>query len=359
MLRNRNDMTTAAHAAGGSGKFWKKAFVVYILAEAIFHVVTWLTEYSQCKKCLQPIPFYLLRYVVNLVLTALLWYGLARFYRGPWWKILAGNIFVFFLYYFLFTGITYLVINSGNELLVWPSVKRKTYGWVLYGSWYDIGKYVLILSAFYALMFYYNYRKAVTQRVQLALINKDMQLNLLRQQLNPHFYFNTLNNLYGLARSNSPALLPALNQLENIMQYVIVECNKPKVLLAQEISFLKSYIELEKLRYEKETIIEVAISGAVTGQRIIPLLLIQLVENAFKHGMKEKSAGCWMKVNIHIDNALLEFNVENSDLGTAQPQGIGISSVKKILNLQFEDKHDLQIEQGNQRFSVTLKLDLS
>ena len=208
------------------------------------------------------------------------------------------------------------------------------------------------------LKFYAGYRQAAQQRLQLAVINKDMQLNLLKQQLSPHFYFNTLNNLYGLSRSNSPQLSSALYQLSNIMQYVIVDCNQPKVLLQQEINFLESYIELEKLRYEKDTVIEMNVSGNTGNQAIIPLLLIQFVENAFKHGMKEKSDRSWMKVNLDVNENELLFSVENSFYGHLPSQGIGISSVKHILNLQYEDRHAIQMKHEGNIFSVTLKLNL-
>jgi LytS/YehU family sensor histidine kinase len=215
------------------------------------------------------------------------------------------------------------------------------------------------LSAFFLLKFYFEYRKAAGQRIQLAIINKDMQLNLLKQQLSPHFYFNTLNNLYGLSRSNSPRLSGALSQLSNIMQYVIVDCNQPKVLLRQEVNFLRSYIELEKLRYEKDTTIEIKTEGHVNGQTIIPLLLIQFVENAFKHGMKEKSDRSWMKVSMDIDGKDLFFKVENSYYEKASSHGIGINSVKHILDLQYEGRYTIQMKHEENSFSVTLKLNLS
>jgi LytS/YehU family sensor histidine kinase len=184
-------------------------------------------------------------------------------------------------------------------------------------------------------------------------------LNLLKQQLSPHFYFNTLNNLYGLARSNNEKLAGALHQLSNIMRYVIVDCNQPKVLLSQEINFLQSYIALEKLRYEQNTVIEMEVKGEPGQATILPLLLIQFVENAFKHGMKEKSEQNWMKVDLTIQKNELLFRVDNSYYATSVAGGIGINSVKHILNLQYEGKHDLQMLHENNHFSVTLKLNLS
>jgi sensor histidine kinase YesM len=358
MRPEANDMIQPS-ATDNSRKFWQKAFIVYAVTEAIFLVTTYLITYSQCTYCVLPLGYYIWQWSVNILLTALLWYSLNYFYRWPLAKIITGNIFIFSLYYFLWTGMLYAVLNSGINLLVWPSIKSVSYENVVLGSWFDIGKYFLKLSAFYVLKFYYEYRKAAGQRILLAVINKDMQLNLLKQQLSPHFYFNTMNNLYGLARSNSPRLSGALSQLSGIMQYVIVDCNQPKVLLSQEISFLNSYIELEKLRYEKDTVIELKVEGRANGQTILPLLLIQFVENAFKHGMKEKSDRSWMKVSLDIEDHEVLFRVDNSLYEKVPSPGIGISSVKHILDLQYKGKYDIQMEHGENRFSVTLKLNLS
>lgn len=339
-------------------KFWARAFIVYAVAEALFHITTYLIEYGQCKKCVLPVTFYLFRYCLSLLLAVMLWTLLGRLHGKPLWQILAGNVLTFFFYYFIYTGYIYMALNSKNGLLVWPVIKGFSFEKVVYGSWYDVGKYVLLITAFYVLQFYNEYRKAAYQRLQLAVLNKDMQLNLLKLQLNPHFYFNTLNNLYGLSRSNSRQLLPALEQMENIMQYVITDCNKPKVLLRQEAEFLKSYVELERLRYEKDTQIEYYQEGDAAEQMIVPLLLIQFVENAFKHGMREKSLNNWLRVDLRVSGNHLQFKVENSSSGPAQTQGIGITSVRHLLNLQYEGRHSIEMSDNNNRFSVILEIHL-
>lgn len=358
MRYKANDRIPVTVDPAGESRFWWKTFAVYAIVEAVFHIATYLIEYSQCPQCLLPPMFYITRYALNLLLALLLWYLLNRLYGQPLWKAVLGNILVFFLYYFIYAGYIYVAINSEIGWLVWPFIKNVAFEWVVYGSWFDIGKYVLKLSAFYSLRFYLNYRKAARQRLELAVMNKDMQLSLLKQQLNPHFYFNTLNNLYGLARSNSPKLVTALNQLENIMQYVIEDCNKPVVLLKQEIVFLESYIELEKLRYEQDTPITVNVKGDAASRVIVPMLLIQFVENAFKHGMKEKSEQNWMKVDLQVQDQELLFRVENSAIGSGSVPGIGMSSVRHLLQLQYEGKHALEWINDANRFSVNLKLNL-
>ncbi len=352
--------------AGVSERFWKRAFLIYAAVEVFIISSQYFIIWSKCAHCVLPHGFYLVNFFQHLVFTGLLWLGLNRFYYLRSWKAVLMNTFFSLLYYFLWIIVMYIIFNYGYGLLVWEENAPKDFSWFIYGSWSDIGKYVLKLSAFYALKFYFEYRKAERQRIRLAVINKDMQLNLLKQQLSPHFYFNTLNNLYGLARSNNEKLSQALRQLSNIMRYVIIDCNQPKVLLEQEIRFLESYIALEKLRYEQNTVIEMKVEGNVNlpagqagGQTILPLLLIQFVENAFKHGMKEKSEKNWMKVNLQISNNELLFRVENSYYAASAAGGIGINSVRHILDLQYEGKHDMKMLHEDNRFSVTLKLNLS
>lgn len=340
-------------------RFWFSSFAVYALVESVIILVNYFVNLRLCAFCVQAPYIYFLLLVASLLFTGLLWYALYNFYSENAGILVMGNILLFAAHYFLWIGFFYLIPQSGK---VWVAVRHTSvlsFTEIIYNSWYDIGKYVLKLSAFYLLKYYYDYRESEKQRIALAVLNKDLQLNLLNQQLSPHFYFNTLNNLYGLARSNSQKLPEALLQLSNIMQYVITDCNKPKVLLSQEISFLKSYISLEKLRYENNTVIDMEVSGDPNRQLILPLLLIQFVENAFKHGMKEKSEQNWMKVQLAIEKDALLFSVNNSYYETMAAKGIGIESVQQQLQLQYEGKYSLEMKQATDSFSVHLKLNLS
>ncbi len=340
-------------------RFWLLSFAVYATVEAIYWVTHYFTTLNRCADCVQPPVYYATQWLLSLLFTGLLWYCLSLFYHQKRWVIITGNILIFLVHFFSLIWIKYQLEHSGQEWLIGKQEYLRSFDDFIYESWFDVGKYVLKTSAFYVLKFYIEYRRSERQRIELAVLNKDMQLNLLKQQLSPHFYFNTLNNLYGLARSNSPKLPDALHQLSNIMQYVIVDCNQPKVLLSQEVNFLQSYIALEKLRYEQNTIIDMKVEGNINGQSILPLLLIQFVENAFKHGMKEKSEQNWMKVNMTINRDDLFFSVNNSCYETEPAKGIGIASVQHRLDLQYEGKYDMRMQQEGNRFSVTLKLNLT
>jgi two-component system, LytTR family, sensor kinase len=340
-------------------RFWIWAFGIYVIAESLYWILHYVNLYKNCNSCTQPVGYYIMQCLLNFLLTALVWYCLNRFYRLGRLQTVALNIVLFVVHYTGWIWINYQIQKSGPSWLMGGELYRNQVSELIYYSWLDIGRYVLKITAFYVMKFYAEYRYTEQQRIQLALINKDLQLNLLKQQLSPHFYFNTLNNLYGLARSNNPRLPRALQQLSNIMHYVIVECNQPKVSLQKEIDFLQSYIELEKLRYEEDTVIDMQVEGRANGHTILPLMLIQFVENAFKHGMKEKSEKNWMRVKLYIHNKDIMFYVDNSYYEAFPAGGIGLSSVKHRLDLQYEGKYDMQMEKTEGQFSVKLQLDLS
>ena len=340
-------------------RFWILAFGVYAMAEILYWVLNYVNYYNRCTECAQPLVYYTFQALLNLVLTGLVWYALNSFYRRNRLMVVGLNIVVFLLHYIAWIWLNYAAQKFGPEWLLHNAIFHSTIKELIYFSWFDIGKYVLKVTAFYAMKFYYDYRNSEKQRIELAMINKDLQLNLLKQQLSPHFYFNTLNNLYGLARSNNVQLSGALQQLSNIMHYVIVECNQQRVSLQKEIDFLQSYIALEKLRYEENTVIDMQVEGKANGQTILPLMLIQFVENAFKHGMKEKSEQNWMKVKLKIQDSNLSFSVNNSYYSPLSAEGIGITSVRNHLNLQYEGKYDMEMDRVDGMFSVNLQLDLT
>ena len=342
-----------------SKKFWVLAFGMYTALEGFYWVFHYLNIYRQHVPWLLPAAYYIIQWLLSIVFTGFVWFFLNCFYGKNRLLVISLNISVFMVHYTAWIWINYYLHNSGSPWLMGNNSSHISVTGFIYSSWFDIGKYVLEITAFYVLKFYCGYRQSEQDRIQLAVINKDLQLNLLKQQLSPHFYFNTLNNLYGLARTNNSSLSPALEQLSNIMRYVIVECNQPKVDLQKEIDFLQSYISLEKLRYQEGTVIDMQVEGNVKGHTILPLMLIQFVENAFKHGMKEKSEQNWMKVKMIVRNAGLLFLVDNSYCTIPAAEGIGLSSVKHRLNLQYDGKYGLQINTSGSRFSVTLNLDLS
>lgn len=192
------------------------------------------------------------------------------------------------------------------------------------------------------------------------------ELSFLRAQTNPHFLFNTLNNLYVLARKKSDKTADAIMMLSKIMRYVIYECRAPRVAVGDEAKVIQDYIELEKLRYNKRLSIEYQEEIDNPHTPIAPLLLLPFVENSFKHG----ASGTTGDVEIHIQLTLrereLSFSVKNTvDSDFELPangengSGIGLKNVQRQLDLLYPNQYELSTGRENGFFKAGLKIRLT
>ena len=205
------------------------------------------------------------------------------------------------------------------------------------------------------------------EQIQQDLMQQRLgaELQLLKNQLHPHFLFNTLNNLYGMVLTQEKGAADVVIRLSNMMSYMLYECDVPKIALTKEIAHLRNYIELEKIRYKDRLDISFEVVGEVDDKQIAPLLLIPFIENAFKHGAAKADKQTWININIWVEGDRLSFKIENSlhyeieELAseTANLQsGIGLQNVRKRLELLYSEKHELTITKEN---SFLVKLDLN
>jgi two-component system LytT family sensor kinase len=192
--------------------------------------------------------------------------------------------------------------------------------------------------------------------------NLKTELSFLRSQVSPHFMFNVLNNMVALARKKSDLLEPSLIKLSSLLRYMLYETDEDKVLLEKEIEYLKSFIELQSQRFGKNVDINPTFEPVPDGFVIEPMLLIPFVENAFKHGTGLVPQA---RIDIHLklENCQLNFCVRNRYNETTEwekdkTSGIGLTNVKRRLNLLYPNIHSLQITKENGWFSVLLKLNL-
>lgn len=197
------------------------------------------------------------------------------------------------------------------------------------------------------------------ERKQAAL---QAELSALKSQVHPHFLFNTLNNLYALTLNNSPRSPQVVMGLSEMLRYMLYECNADSVPLAKEILMLQQFIDLEKLRYEDRLDLSFNISGD-TGQKLIaPLLMLPLVENAFKHGTGESMGDAWINININIAGDNLQLKISNSkpeiDIAKKHEGHIGLENLKKRLNLLYPAAHKLKILDDEDAFLVILEVKL-
>ncbi len=201
------------------------------------------------------------------------------------------------------------------------------------------------------------------QKTELITQKQAGEIALLRSQINPHFLFNTLNNIYSLVYQKSDDAPTAVMRLSEIMRYMLYESNVNQVELKKEIIYLHSFIELQQLRLKSKDFVRFNIEGDIEDIYISPMLLIPFVENAFKHGAKNINTP-GIEIQLLISNELLDFKVVNyhnksnqfsKDLG----KGIGLINVKRRLELIYPNNHTLEINQTDLQYKIILKIKLN
>ena len=193
--------------------------------------------------------------------------------------------------------------------------------------------------------------------------NLKTELSLLRSQASPHFMFNVLNNMVALARKKSDLLEPSLLKFSSLMRYMLYEADEDKVSLEKEIDYLQSYIDLQQQRFGKNVQVNVSLQKIDDNYEIEPMLLIPFVENAFKHGTG-LIEGALIKVRLRVENNKLDFTVQNKyDPSSTEVKdktsGIGLTNVKRRLNLLYGNNQCLLITQTDNWFNVSLQLNLN
>lgn len=201
------------------------------------------------------------------------------------------------------------------------------------------------------------------QSSELELENINIEKDFLKSQLNPHFLFNTLNNLYGLVVKKDPSAPGVIINFSDLMAYTLYESNTEKVPLQKELDFITNYFSLERMRYsaDKDITLNISVPEGVEDVCIAPLLTFTFIENAFKYGLKANENN-FLKINVDIADDIFSFSIQNDSENKSTEiktlGGIGMKNVKKRLNLIYPDKHNLMIENKENCFSVFLSINL-
>lgn len=204
------------------------------------------------------------------------------------------------------------------------------------------------------------FRRQQQSRMREIVLQKEKtetELKYLKGQINPHFLFNTLNNIYSLAMKGSDQTSEAILRLSKMMRFVLYEAGNSYIMLKDELNLIQDYIKLERLRYTDRLEIIYKEDIDDPSQNIAPLLLIHFVENAFKHGVSETRSRSFVHVNITLANKELMVTVANSK-GQAAPRNgvsIGMDNIRKQLNILYP-QHRLEINDGDDAYSVNLSI---
>ena len=229
-------------------------------------------------------------------------------------------------------------------------------------EWFFNNLRLSFIMGIYALLikFVIDWFDAQRMKAELQTQNKASELALLRSQVNPHFLFNTLNNIYSLVYKKSDEAPEAVMKLSSIMRYMLYDANSNQVPLEKEIEYLVSFIELQKLRTKEQDFLELFITGNPAGHTIAPMLLIPFVENAFKHGHKQGPLP-WIRVRLQIDETRINFKVINNfkpslTIQKDDVKGIGLHNIQRRLELLYPGRHSLNLTENETHFTIQLEI---
>jgi sensor histidine kinase YesM len=259
--------------------------------------------------------------------------------------------FLFVLVFLTASLITWIINDLGLDSIDWSS------------------RFVVTLIALTALALLTSGGKLLVEYLRKMMKFKEIEnkqlkdeLALLKEQIQPHFLFNTLNNLYGLITQDQNQKAAEITlKLSDLMRYLLESSKTDKVSLKKEIQFLEDYLSLEKIRLSKNTDIRFEVSGIVSDVLIAPLLFIPLVENAFKHGLNTITADSFAHFSLSVQGKDLFFEAKNSlgkSLENSPESGTGIANLRKRLQLIYPNNHLLDIQKSNDEYKVVLHIQL-
>lgn len=343
----------------------KPAWYTKKWAQSLLHAVAWVTLFT-LPYLLRPSPdknhgykendpLWHIHFIINCVLLTCWFYLNSNvlipklIYKKKWWQyggILLVMLFVQVLVRWIFVNI----FISPEEFDLRPTI---------FFSFFTL-LFILACSTTWRIV------KDKVEAEQLASDreneNLKTELSLLRSQVSPHFMFNVLNNMVALARKRSDQLEPSLIKLSSLMRYMLYEADEDKVALDKEVDYLQSYIDLQQQRFGAKVQVNVNLQLPENGYEIEPMLLIPFVENAFKHGTG-MIPDARIDIELRAKQGLLQFSVMNKyneeyEEVKDNSSGIGLTNVKRRLNLLYRDNYQLLINKKEGWFVVSLQLHL-
>ncbi len=268
---------------------------------------------------------------------------------------MASIVLMLILVYLVRTGLNYLLVTKE----IWPEAEEA-------GKFLETNHIIaVVLGELYVLGFVTAIKLLIDWPIELkrnedlAKLQLSTELKFLRTQIQPHFFFNTLNNLYALTLTKSDEAPKLVIKLSDLMQYVLYEVKSSKASLLEEINHLNNYIDIEQIRFKDRIDLEMDITGNIEDVVVPPLMFLNFVENCFKHGLKENDT---VKINMSFEvskDNYLEFRLSNSfnpNTNQETKQGIGIMNTERRLKLLFANNFVLQTHIEEDTYNLFLKI---
>lgn len=373
--RNRTAICISSAKAGRLCKLFYRRYSVHLFCcmsttvlykYRIHHLLFWLMlftlwyyfrfqdfrtkEQAAFVTLLKVVDLAMLVYLTNYVLIPKLVYRKRYFLFALIFILMICATSVFKLY--LISGIT----NMPQFTFFNYQLKVRIYDNVI--------PHFLLVSTGAAFKLLLDHAKAQKRLGEMAKENAEAELNFLKNQINPHFLFNSLNAVYFLIDKNNTEARSALHKFSDMLRYQLYELKGDKIPIEKEISYLKDYVALQQLRRDGNTKVNMHVNEAATGFYIEPLLLIPFVENSFKHlSHFENGKANEVQIRLERQNGTMQFSVRNTTEDhvaklTISQGGIGLNNVKRRLELLYPGKHELSVEKRNEWFDVHLKINI-
>jgi LytS/YehU family sensor histidine kinase len=318
--------------------FWAIVFILFVVLKEYPYRMSGLTLI--CLVLQETLELAIPSYSQNLLVVPF-------FKRGKW---LTGILLYLVQVVLLIYGLPYILNAIG---LLFPIHDRVD--WRNEHIAFSIIAFTVVATIF----------KLGLDRLILDKQQKENELRHLKAQLNPHFLFNTLNNLYGLSVTESKKLPDLMLKLSELLRYSLYDTNQTYVALQKELDYISNYVDLEKIRLSDKTDIQYQISGDYTELYIAPLLLIIFVENSFKHFSAAKGQPAFVYIQISVNGSQMRLNVKNSvdpeyvPVKNKSKGGLGLNNVKQRLDLIYPQQYRLTTSKENDHFEINLEIDLS
>ncbi|MGV0756802.1 sensor histidine kinase [Empedobacter brevis] len=293
-------------------------------------------------------------YIVQLFSIFIIYFFIApKALKTIHWKsILIALFFSFatfiFIRYFIEQFMTNLLFNKVNYF------EGTTISFYIYDN-FHYGSFIVYTSLFIWITIHLI--KTLQQNNQIEKEKNEAEINFLKAQINPHFLFNTLNNIYSLVSVNSTHSLKAIENLSSIMRFTTYETNKNKIEIEREIDYINQYLDLEQIRYGEKFYVEKDFNLENPKKLIHPYIISPLIENAIKHGVvKEKEHP--IRINLKTDSSFLEISVSNkiNQYQKDDTSGIGLTNLKRRLNHYFGNHYKFEIHNNSETFHIYLKI---
>ena len=323
--------------------FWTGYFIGHVVIVSTFLSL----ELSILRATTNVIPLAILFYINLYLVNQYLERG-----RLGYYLLLAVLAFAIIMWLRLTLQLYYLPIDA--SALQIPS----SFGMVLVA--FLSGSVILVLGAFYQLLI----NRAIRELQREAILKEQQtaKLQFLRAQINPHFLFNTLNNIYSLAVTKSDRTGEMVLRLSDLLRYVIYEGQQSLVDLVKEIDQLKKFVELFQMKQEFERDVQFTVQGDPTGYQIEPMILIPLVENCFKHCDFEENDQAFIEMNLVLEKDQVSFTTRNTynpdDQQRDKTGGVGLENIRHRLEMKYPERHQVMIKAGDGIFEIAVQMPL-